>query len=214
MTGRDSVAWRNAVLREYARLAPRYDRRWSSYIRAGVRETVLRLHAQRAEQVLDVGCGTGALLAALAAAAPGVRLVGIDASPEMLAVARGKLAPAVDLRVAWAEDVPYGDATFDAVVSCSVLHYLREPMAALREMARVVKPGGRLVITDWCDDYLACRICDHVLRVFNRAYYRAYRERECRALLEALGIGPVKTERYKISGMWGLMTAVQVKRTG
>ncbi len=174
----------------------------------------MRLHAQRAEQVLDVGCGTGALLAALAAAAPGVRLVGIDASPEMLAVARGKLAPAVDLRVAWAEDVPYGDATFDAVVSCSVLHYLREPMAALREMARVVKPGGRLVITDWCDDYLACRICDHVLRVFNRAYYRAYRERECRALLEALGIGPVKTERYKISGMWGLMTAVQVKRTG
>ena len=164
--------------------------------------------------MLDVGCGTGALLAALAGSASGVRLAGIDPSPEMLAVARGKLAPAVALRVAWAEEIPYGDATFDVVVSCSVFHYLREPLAALREMARVVRPGGRLVITDWCDDYLACRICDHLLRAIDRAYYRAYRERECAALLEALAIGPIRTERYRISWVWGLMTAVVQKRVG
>ena len=55
---------------------------------------------------------------------------------------------------------------------------------------------------------------DHVLRLFNRAYYRAYRERECRVLLEALGIGPVRTDRYKISWLWGLMTAAVQKRGG
>ena len=53
-----------------------------------------------------------------------------------------------------------------------------------------------------------------MLRLLNRAYYRAYRERECRVLLEALGIGPVRTDRYKISWLWGLMTAVVQKRGG
>src|SRR5206468_9220731 len=88
---------RQAILREYARLAPGYDRRWSSYIQAGVRGTLARLGARPAGAVLDVGCGTGALLAALAQSEPplGVRLAGLDPSPEMLAVARSKLAPAV-----------------------------------------------------------------------------------------------------------------------
>src|SRR2546426_745335 len=92
-----AVAWRDAVLREYARLAPGYDRRWSTYIQAGVRGTLARLGARPAGAVLDVGCGTGALLAALAQSEPplGVRLAGLDPSPEMLAVARGKLTPAV-----------------------------------------------------------------------------------------------------------------------
>jgi ubiquinone/menaquinone biosynthesis C-methylase UbiE len=202
----------DAVRREYARLAPRYDRRWSSYIQAGVRETLRRLDTRPADRVLDVGCGTGAMLAALAGSAHRVRLAGIDPSPEMLAVAQGKLPPAVELRVAWAEEIPYGDATFDAVVCCSVFHYLRKPMAALGEMGRVLAPGGRLVITDWCDDYLACRICDYWLRLFSSAYYRAYGEHECGALLEATGIGPVRTDRYKISWLWGLMTAVVEKR--
>src|SRR2546427_543088 len=106
---------RQAILREYARLAPGYDRRWSSYIQAGVRGTLARLGARPAGAVLDVGCGTGALLAALAQSEPplGVRLAGLDPSPEMLAVARSKLAPAVELHVGWAEEIPYGDATFD-----------------------------------------------------------------------------------------------------
>src|SRR5439155_23331601 len=93
-----SVAQGDAVLREYARLAPGYDRRWSSYIQAGVRGTLARLGARPAGAVLDVGCGTGALLAALAQSEPplGVRLAGLDPSPELLTVARYMLAPEVE----------------------------------------------------------------------------------------------------------------------
>jgi ubiquinone/menaquinone biosynthesis C-methylase UbiE len=84
-------------------------------------------------------------------------------------------------------------------------------VAALREMGRVLKRGGKLVITDWCDDYLACRLCNIYLRITNRAYYRTYRQEECLHVLDAAGYGNVEIERYKISWLWGLMSAVATR---
>ena len=74
-------------------------------------------------------------------------------------------------------------------------------------MLRVLRPGGQLVITDWCDDYLACRICDWYLRIFSAAHYRTYGVRQCRTLLERAGARGVAVQRYKINWLWGLMTA-------
>ncbi len=165
-----------AVLQEYARLARRYDWRWSFYIKAGVAETTRRLDLKPTDRFLDVGCGTGALLRALSRSFPATQLAGIDPSREMLRVARQKLGASVDLRVAWAEGIPYPNDRFDVVASCSVFHYLRQPVVALKEMLRVLRPGGSLVITDWCDDYLACRVCDRVLRVLSASHFRTYRE--------------------------------------
>jgi len=79
-------------------------------------------------------------------------------------------------------------------------------------MSRVLKPGGHLVITDWCDDYLACRICNVYLRLTNRAYYKTYRETECRELLAEAGHPGATIERYKINWLWGLMTAIVTVR--
>jgi len=59
-----------------------------------------------------------------------------------------------------AERLPFLDEAFDVVVSTSTFHYLRRPGKALREIARVLKPGGEIVITDWCHDYLACHVYD------------------------------------------------------
>ncbi|MBI2538151.1 MAG: methyltransferase domain-containing protein [Gemmatimonadetes bacterium] len=200
------------VLKEYARLAKRYDRRWSFYIHAGVQETTRRLDLKPTDRLLDVGCGTGALLHALSRSFPAMQLARIDPSPEMLGLAGHKLGASVELHVAWAERIPYPNDLFDVVASCSVFHYLRQPMVALKEMLRVLRPGGSLVITDWCDDYLACRVCDRVLRVLSPAHFRTYRERECRELLQAAGVGALLTERYKINWLWGLMTVKGKKR--
>lgn len=109
------------------------------------------------------------------------------------------------------ETLPFGDATFDVVVSTNVFHSIRHPVAALREMLRVSKPAGRVVITDWCDDYLACRACDRFLRAFSRAHFRTYGSKECRELLVAAGFASLDVERYRINWLWGLMTATATK---
>jgi SAM-dependent methyltransferase len=102
---------------------------------AASRETLARLHINPTDSILDVGCGTGALLYQLSASYPQARLAGIDPSPEMLAIARQRLPSAVELKQSWAEGIPYPDGAFDVVVSYNVLHYIPEPIVALREDA-------------------------------------------------------------------------------
>lgn len=200
------------VLEEYSRLAADYDTRWSFYVEATTRETVTRLRLGADARVLDVGCGTGALLHRLGHAYPRAQLFGLDPVPEMLAVARRRLPPLVALREGWAERLPYDDERFDAVVSCSMFHYIRDPLAALREIRRVLRPGGQFVLTDWCHDYLACRACGWYLHVFSPAHFKTYGAHECRRLLEDAGYACVDIERYRINWLWGLMTASVVKQ--
>ncbi len=113
------------VLREYARLAARYDSRWSFYVAATVRETLNRL--EPGDKLLDIGCGTGALLHAVSISYPRTKLAGVDLSAEMIEIARAKLGPAAVLERGRAEHLPFPDDTFDVVVSTSVLHFLRRP---------------------------------------------------------------------------------------
>ncbi len=96
----------------------------------------------------DLGCGTGVVVSAIA---PHVaRVVGVDASDEMLASARERVHELtnVELRRGSLESLPLADASLDAAVMMLVLHHLPAPAAALSEAARVLKPGGRLLIVD------------------------------------------------------------------
>lgn len=196
-----------AVGREYARLASRYDKRWASYINSTVGETLKRLHLKSSDRLLDIGCGTGSLLKAIAAEFPTVDLVGVDLSAEMLQFARRKLGNSAVLIAGTARSLPLPSASFDVVVLCSAFHYFRRPKLGLLEIKRVLQPGGRIVITDWCNDYISCRLLDAFLRLFNPAHFKAYSRNQCKRLLEEAGFGDVQVERYKISWLWGLMTA-------
>jgi ubiquinone/menaquinone biosynthesis C-methylase UbiE len=186
----------------------RYDEKWAFYVEATTRETLRRTPMTPAARVLDVGCGTGELLRRLRAKYPDALLAGLDPVPEMLAVAGDKLGGKEDLRIGYADSLPWPSGSFDVVVSCNMFHYITHPSAALREMARVIRPGGALVLTDWCDDYLACRLCNLYLRLTNRAFYKTYRQAECLGLLHGVGFKDIQFERYKINWLWGLMTAV------
>jgi ArsR family transcriptional regulator len=96
----------------------------------------------------DLGCGTGRLAEVVA---PFVRrVVAVDSSPAMLEAARGRLAGAcnVEVRAGELEALPLADGELDAAVLSLVLNYVAEPDAALAEAARVLRPGGRLVLVD------------------------------------------------------------------
>lgn len=196
---------------EYAHLAPQYDRRWSFYVNATLQETIHRLDLNSHERILDLGCGTGTLIQRLLHLAPEKVIVGLDPSAEMLSIARQKLPQFVELQLGSADRIPFPNESFDLIISTNAFHYFRNPSQAIQEAKRVLKPNGHLVITDWCDDYLTCRICDGFLRLINRAHFRTYGVSECQRMLQDEGLARVSIEKYKIDWLWGMMTATAIK---
>lgn len=101
----------------------------------------------RGARVLDVGCGDGVL--ACAAASRGAVVIGIDPDPAMLDAARARAERAAveaDFTDGRIERLPFADASFDMVAAVTVLCFVGDASAACREMARVLRPGGRLVL--------------------------------------------------------------------
>ncbi len=97
-------------------------------------------------QVLDAGCGSGPIFAALRER--GAIVTGFDSSAKMVELARRRLGTDAALRVAdIGSPLPFPDGAFDDVVASLVLHYLKDWTAPLAELRRVLKPGGRLIMS-------------------------------------------------------------------
>jgi SAM-dependent methyltransferase len=158
----------------------------------------LRLRLPPGARLLDAGCGTGGLLARLAAAYPDLALQGLEYDPEAAELARGKLAasrpvpaaagqpPAREVRVGSVNAMPYPDAQFDLVVSADVLcHAAVDETAALQEFHRCLKPGGILLLNLPAYQWMAS---SHDTHVHNARRYTAGR---VRATVAAAGFAPV-----------------------
>ncbi len=99
-------------------------------------------------RVLDVACGTGLVSRALARRY-GCSVVGLDQSPEMLSRARALVGPSMELVQGEAERLPFDDGAFDALTFTYLLRYVDDPAATMRELARVVRPGGRIAMLEF-----------------------------------------------------------------
>lgn len=119
------------------------------------RRVIALARVQPGDQVLDVGCGTGTLaLEAQRRVGGAGRVAGIDPSPEQVGRARAKAAQRhvpVEFQIGVIEQLPFPDQTFDVVLSTLMMHHLPDPLKrqGLAEIARVLKPGGCLVIADF-----------------------------------------------------------------
>ena len=112
--------------------------------------TVGKLDLQPGERVLDVAVGNGN--ASILAARRGARVTGVDLTPAQIERARKRCAAEgvdVELRVADAEALDVADASYDVVVSVMGVIFAPDPAAAVREMARACRPGGRIAMTSW-----------------------------------------------------------------
>ena len=194
---------------KYDRLALRYDARWPSYISKSVQRTLAHVNLQPGDRLLDVGCGTGELLAAIASQDSGAALMGLDPSPAMLAVARAKV-PGATFIEGTAESIPAESSSVDWLVTTSAFHYVQDPLAARREFRRVLRSGGRLVLTDWSADFVTMRLQARWSHLTDPAIRHVFTAIELQALLVAAGFY-VRVETYKIDWRWGLMTAYAVK---
>ncbi len=142
--------------------------------------------------VLDVGCGTGALLGLLKG--PGRRLAGADLSPKMIQEAEKKLGRSAGLEVADAEKLPWRTGSFDLVVCSLSFHHYPNPQKALAEMRRVLKREGELVLGDPWTPFPLRQIINWSLRFRSKGDVRIYSKAELEAMAREIGFVEVRAE--------------------
>jgi demethylmenaquinone methyltransferase/2-methoxy-6-polyprenyl-1,4-benzoquinol methylase len=216
----------------FAPLGPTYDRyaallsfgqdpRWRRFL-------VSRVDVGPQDTVLDVATGTGAVARELLERRH-CAVVGLDQSPEMLAEARRRLPQTVKLVEGSAERLPFPDASFDALTFTYLLRYVPDPPATLRELARVVRPGGIIAGLEFALPHGPWRpLWELYVRVglpvagrmispgwaqvggflgpSIREFYRRYPEERLLEVWRAAGIANVQSRRLSLGGgivTWG-----------
>ena len=154
------------------------------------------------DTVLDLACGGGLIVCAFA---PRVRhATGIDLTPAMLARARALAAERVIANVTWQEGdiraLPWPDGAFSIVVTRFSLHHLPDPLAAVREMARVCRPGGRIVVVDMyaSEDPEKAAAWNRLEVLRDPSHVRVLSLTELKALFPGVGLPAPETAFYEL----------------
>ncbi len=203
----------HSVVRSYARQARIYDRIFKNYLDGTLGTALDLMELTGAETILDVACGTGELERKILERFPRQNIEGIDLSEEMLRQARKKLIHFSQLNWICADSrhLPFPDNRFDIVISCSAFHYMREPQKVLNEAARVLKTGGKLIIIDWCYDFLFGKMYHRFRRLFFPSHYRVYGLTELQEMMRQAGLTPIHSETFSVQFTWRMMGVVSVK---
>jgi SAM-dependent methyltransferase len=128
--------------------ADAYQRYMGRYSRPLAEQFVDLVGVRRGDRVLDVGCGPGVLTAPLVERCGAENVAAVDPSPSFAMAARDRF-PGVDVRQTGAESLPFDDAGFDATLAQLVVQFMSDPVAGLREMGRVTRPGGTVSASVW-----------------------------------------------------------------
>jgi SAM-dependent methyltransferase len=152
------------------------------------------------DTVLDVACGPGLVVAAFARV--GRHVTGIDLTPAMIDRARALVAERglgnVTLTVGDVLPLPYVDGAFSVVVSRFAFHHFPDPAAVLREMSRVCRPGGRVVVADAAPDSAKAAVFNRMEKLRDPSHVRALSLSELTGLFADAGLGDPAVTRYQL----------------
>jgi len=189
-------------------LAHGYDRLW--------RDFTTRMHSRverlaegllfAGARVLDVGCGTGSLLASLQSIEPGIIVYGTDASGTMLRQARGRLGALASLQQWNLNDPPsaflLAGPPFDLITCTNVIHYLREPARTLESLVRLLTPNGHLLVEDFTRHGRWWPTFEIALRTIDRQHRATLTPENLIALVSDTGVTVQVRRTFDAGGIW------------
>lgn len=187
----------------FDRWAESYDKgRISEWFQYTQQLTVGLMDLSPHSKVLDVGCGTGFAVLMLGSMLTSGKACGVDISEEMISQAKAKvsqeLGDRVEFQQACSDNIPYPSEEFDFIMCTNSFHHYPDPLLALAEMRRLLKPGGQLIILDNAvDRSIYTWLWDRVLRLIETGHVRYYRSWEIGDMLRQAGYEPVELKHLK-----------------
>ncbi|HAM15939.1 MAG TPA: SAM-dependent methyltransferase [Eggerthellaceae bacterium] len=198
----DSQQYKELSIREFTKAAEVYD---SGH--AGIYEMckddylpiLEELQKEPFADLLDVGCGTGPMIELLAGEFPDRKFTGLDLTPRMIEVAREKQIVSAEFVVGDSENLPFDDASFDAVICANSFHHYPNPQMFFNGVARILRPGGRLVLRDYTTVAPIVWLMNHVemplANLLGHGDVRGYTIDQVRALCVRAHLLPIRLER-------------------
>lgn len=151
-------------------------------------EVINRIKVLNPKSILDVGCGTGIILNQFKN--KGIELYGLDISEKMIEEARKNLGEEVQLKLGDSESMPWEDDSFELILCNASFHHYPNPKCALREMNRLLKPDGTLIIGDPTAPFIIRQLTNIWIKHSDGGDFRIYNKKEIENLLEETGFKP------------------------
>jgi ubiquinone/menaquinone biosynthesis C-methylase UbiE len=197
----------------YDKIAKKYEKKWSTYLERTHNETLRLLNLKKNIFILDAGCGTGGVIKKINQKEKTANIVGIDSSQEMLARANINLKNLknITLKKADIQHIPHKDDTFDVVINISNIHYIQDPSKVFKELHRVLKPKGEIIILDWSRDNLLFKFMDLYWKLFLHPYIKCYTLKEMTDMLVKTGFTIQITNTLEINWFWKVFSIKAIK---
>lgn len=204
---------KNRDFSPYDKISVFYDERWEKYNQAQIDWVLKNYPVPPPKTVLDVGCGSGLMLAAIQSSHPDTKLSGVDKSSGMLSQARKKLSNE-QLIQGDIEDSDFMVALprADLVLSLSVLQHLKDIKGFLKSLDVLTNKGGTIILSSFAKDRIVMKLRDKWLHFIDPTFSRSYSNAELDMIIkDAFPNVVIKTQTLKTSGFWDIQIKMIIK---